>query len=292
MFGKMKFDEDDDRKVAAIPNSFLPRRTTMNVMPVQYERENEDTADDPQTTFTTQTMVTDTEFLVNSRIASSIQNHTTGICYAIQAAIAGNEDMGWQMLVNHIETLLYTFPVLEEIFHMDQPDNRHVTIRGSTDPQDVSTVDFEDETSNDNGTLGTDTHVETNTTETDNEKNDQTDNGKAHTNDNDHIIDPNLTSRFNVDGSAVVPIPNTAQTQTNSVTSILSDSQGIDPSKVKPHIIKDKPKTRNNTELVSTRNTNDKTPKSSTTTVSTTNSVVILEWYHSNLFVLFVLWAN
>ena len=67
--------------------------------------------------------------------------------------------MGWQMLVNHIETLLYTFPVLEEIFHMDQPDNRHVTIRGSTDPQDVSTVDFEDETSNDNGTLGTDTQL-------------------------------------------------------------------------------------------------------------------------------------
>ena len=163
-------------------------------------------------------MISNTEFIVNSHIASSIHNHTTGICYAIQAALEINEDMGWQMLENHIVTLLRTFPALEEIFQMDQPDNRHVTIRGSTEQQDVSTVDFEDETSNENGTLGTDTHVETNTIETDNEINDQTDNGKADTNDNDHIIDPNLTSRFNVDGSAVVPIPNTAQTQTNNVS--------------------------------------------------------------------------
>ena len=47
MFGKMKFNKDDDRKRAAITDSSFPRRTTMDVLPTQHERENEDTADDP-----------------------------------------------------------------------------------------------------------------------------------------------------------------------------------------------------------------------------------------------------
>ena len=55
-----------------------------------------------------------------------------------------------------------------------------------------------------------------------------------------------ISSRFNIDGSTAVLTPNAAQTQTIGVASILSTSQeGIDPDKVDPHIIQDRPRTKN-----------------------------------------------
>ena len=47
-----------------------------------------------------------------------------------------------------------------------------------------------------------------------------------------------------------VQIPNTAQTQSIGVSTILSTSRGLDPNQVEPHVIQDRPPTRNITDLV------------------------------------------
>ena len=54
-----------------------------------------------------------------------------------------------------------------------------------------------------------------------------------------------------------VQIPNTAQTQSIGVSTILSTSRGLDPNQVEPHVIQDRPPTRNITDLVSNCTTPD-----------------------------------
>ena len=62
-----------------------------------------------------------------------------------------------------------------------------------------------------------------------------------------------LSSRPHLTGNKSVRTPNTAQTQMVRVGTILSSSQGIEPNQVEPHVIQDRPPSKNVTELVSNR---------------------------------------
>ena len=108
-------------------------------------------------------------------------------------------------------------------------DDRNVTVRTTIGQIDASTIADESESTKIDGP---DEPMIVNTTETANE------NGSA----------VNTTNQ-----GTPIQTPNTAQTQSIGVSTILSTSKGLDPNQVEPHVIQDRPPTRNTTQLVSNR---------------------------------------
>ena len=159
------------------------------------------------------------------------------------------------LLKHHVEVLFTTFPDLKaELYGKGEAhrDDRNLTVRPMIGQIDDSTIAYENESI---GIDGTDEPMTVNTSETVNK------NGSAvyATNQGTPIQNSSipLSSRPHLTGNTLVRTPNTAQTQTIGVGTILSSSRGLEPEQVEPHVIQDRPPTKNVTELVSNRTTPD-----------------------------------
>ena len=121
-------------------------------MPVQQERADEDEADEsdtprPQRSFI---MTEQSHYDLITGIASSLEYASKGIIHLIHAAYGIDEDIGWTLLSQHMEHLMYNFPDLrkvydkkEEVHQEDLQDDRNVTVRQFFGQTDVSVVDYD-----------------------------------------------------------------------------------------------------------------------------------------------------
>ena len=189
------------------------------------------------------------------RISYSMEHLTYGIVHLVQATDVTDREIKMSLLKHHVEVLFTTFPDLKaELYGKGEAhrDDRNLTVRPMIGQIDDSTIAYENESI---GIDGTDEPMTVNTSETVNK------NGSAvyATNQGTPIQNSSipLSSRPHLTGNTLVRTPNTAQTQTIGVGTILSSSRGLEPEQVEPHVIQDRPPTKNVTELVSNRTTPD-----------------------------------